>query len=143
MAATLGVVSTRTAFLLLREAFYGAYRFDEFVRRAGVSEPAAATRLNELVEHDLMERFPYQDPGQRTRSGYRLTAKGADILPALVALMDWGDRWALEPGPRPGLTHAGCGEPVHAVLRCGAGHDVDARALHVTAVDAPAPEGTA
>lgn len=131
MAATLGVVSTRTAFLLLREAFYGARRFDEFVQRAEVSEPVAAMRLRELVEQGLMERVPYQDPGQRTRSGYRLTHKGAELLPALVALMDWGDRWALGDGARVGLHHAGCGEPVHATLRCAAGHDVNVTGLEL------------
>ena len=126
MAATLGVVSTRTAFLLLREAFYGAHRFEEFVRRAEVSEPVAAVRLREFVEHGLMERLPYRDEGQRTRSGYRLTEKGRELFPAVVALMDWGNRWALDDGPRVELGHAECGEAVHAVLRCDADHDVDA-----------------
>ncbi|MBV9817317.1 MAG: helix-turn-helix transcriptional regulator [Solirubrobacterales bacterium] len=124
-------MSTRTAFLLLREAFYGAHRFEEFVQRTEVSEPVAAARLRELVEHGLMERVPYQDPGQRTRSGYRLTQKGAQLFPALVALMDWGDRWAVEDGPRVGLRHSGCGQSVHAVLRCDAKHDVEAEDLEL------------
>ena len=131
MAATLSVVTTRTAFLLLREAFYGARRFEEFVQRSEVSEPVAATRLRELVEHGLLERAPYQDPGQRTRSGYRLTPKGAALFPALVALMDWGNHWALADGPSISLHHAGCGEPVHAALRCDAQHHVTARDIEV------------
>jgi DNA-binding HxlR family transcriptional regulator len=137
MAATLGVVSTRSAFLLLREAFYGAHRFEEFVQRTEVSEPVAAARLRELVDHGLLERVPYRDPGQRTRSGYRLTPKGAELLPALVALMDWGDRWALEGGAGVGLRHAGCGAPVHALLRCAAGHDVAADSLELAPIHPP------
>jgi DNA-binding HxlR family transcriptional regulator len=126
MAATLAVVSTRTAFLLLRESFYGATRFDEFVERAQVSEPVAAARLRELVDHGLLAREPYQEPGQRTRHAYRLTDKGAELLPAMAALMEWGDRWALpeDGGPRVELRHAGCGERVGVELRCAAGHAV-------------------
>src|SRR5437870_3926583 len=87
IARTLGVISTRSAFLILREAFYGATRFDQFAERVGISEPVAAARLRELVDAGLMVRVPYQEPGQRTRSEYHLTEKGTDLLPALVALM--------------------------------------------------------
>src|ERR1700677_3249367 len=93
IAKALDVVSTRSAFLILREAFYGTTRFDDFAQRARISEPVAATRLRELVDTGLLEREDYRDPGQRTRQRYRLTDKGADLFPALVALMDWGDRW--------------------------------------------------
>lgn len=124
MARTLDVVSTRTAFLLMREAFYGATRFEQFVERAGVSEPVAASRLRELTEHGLLVREPYQEPGQRTRDAYRLTDKGADLLPVVVALMDWGDRWAMRGGARVELHHAECGAPIEVALRCAEGHDV-------------------
>jgi DNA-binding HxlR family transcriptional regulator len=126
MAATLEIVSTRSAFLILREAFYGATRFDEFVERTDISEPVAAARLKELCEHGLLEKQPYQEPGQRTRYGYALTGKGADLLPVLVALMDWGDRHGLEKGARVELRHAGCGERVSARLTCEHGHEVGA-----------------
>jgi DNA-binding HxlR family transcriptional regulator len=129
IAATLDVVGTRSAFLLLREAFYGASRFDEFVARAGVSEPVAAARLRELVEHGLLEREPYREPGQRTRHRYRLTAKGADLLPVLVALMGWGDRWLGPDGGPVALRHHGCGERVEVQLRCAADHRVGAGEL--------------
>jgi DNA-binding HxlR family transcriptional regulator len=117
----LRVVGTRSAMLLLREAFYGTTRFADFAERVGISEPVAAARLRELAEAGLVEREPYQEPGQRTRFGYRLTEKGADLLPALVALMNWGDKW-LGAG-RVELRHHECGEPVHAELRCAAGHE--------------------
>src|SRR3954471_7184934 len=93
LAKTLEVISTRSAFLILREAFYGTTRFDDFAERVGISEPVAAARLRELVEHGLLMREDYREPGQRTRRQYRLTEKGADLFPALAALMQWGDRW--------------------------------------------------
>jgi DNA-binding HxlR family transcriptional regulator len=134
IAGTLDVVGTRTAFLILREAFYGATRFDEFARRAGISEPVAAARLRELVAAGLLEREDYREPGQRTRQGYRLTAKGAELLPALVALMRWGDRW-LEDDSRVELRHRDCGAPVAVTLRCDAGHDVAAEQLDLALRD--------
>ncbi|MGP0049936.1 MAG: winged helix-turn-helix transcriptional regulator [Solirubrobacteraceae bacterium] len=124
IAATLEIVSTRSAFLILREAFYGATRFEQFVERAQISEPVAAARLRELTDAGLLAREPYRDPGQRTRSEYRLTDKGADLAPTLIALMDWGDRWGIDGGARVELRHAGCGAPVHVELRCTEGHEV-------------------
>jgi DNA-binding HxlR family transcriptional regulator len=124
IARALDVVSTRTAFLLLREAFYGTTRFDDFAERIQASEPVTAARLKELVDAGLLAKEPYREPGQRTRQRYRLTEKGHDLLPALVALMQWGDRWEAEDGGPVKLVHAGCGEPVRAELRCAAGHEV-------------------
>src|SRR5947209_8509325 len=98
VAKALDVVGTRSTFLLLREAFYGTTRFDDFVERVGISESVAAERLRELVAEGLLEREAYREPGQRTRHRYLLTEKGADLLPALVGLMQWGDRWLAEGG---------------------------------------------
>src|SRR3954452_13893981 len=117
IAKALDVVSTRTAFLILREAYYGATRFDEFVERARASEPITAARLKELVNAGLMTKEPYQAPGQRTRHAYRLTVKGEELLPALVALMQWGDRWENDNGGPVCLQHSGCGARVYAELR--------------------------
>ena len=124
IARTFEVLSTKTAYLLLREAFYGATRFEEFVERAEVSEPVAAARLKELVEQGMLERVPYREPGQRTRDGYRLTAKGRDFQPVLVTMMQWGDRWLFENGANAHLTHSDCGAPIHAHFTCEAGHEV-------------------
>ncbi len=119
---TLEVVGTRSAMLLLREAFYGTTRFDDFAERVGISQPVAAARLRELVDEGLLEREPYQEPGQRARMQYRLTDKGADLFPALVALMQWGQRWLGPSGVE--LRHRDCGQPVRAELRCADGHPV-------------------
>lgn len=133
IAKALDVVSTRSAFLILREAFYGTTRFDEFAQRVGISEPVTAARLRELVEHGLLEREEYRDPGQRTRQRYRLTEKGIDLLPALVALMQWGDRWLDASGGPVELRHRECGEKVGAELRCAAGHTVGPSELDLAA----------
>jgi DNA-binding HxlR family transcriptional regulator len=124
IARALEVLSARSAFLILREAFYGASRFEQFAKLAGVSEPVAAQRLRELVEKGLLEREDYREPGQRTRQRYRLTQMGADLLPALIALMQWGDRWLAEDGGPVEVRHRGCGERVGVELRCQAGHEV-------------------
>lgn len=124
IARTFETVGTKSALVILREAFYGATRFEEFVERTGISEPVVAARLRELSAEGLLDKVPYQEPGQRTRNGYRLTEKGGDLLPVLVAMMRWGDRWLFPDGARVELTHSDCGSPVHAELRCEAGHAV-------------------
>jgi len=123
IAKALDVVRTRSAFLILREAFYGTTRFADFAERADISEPVAAARLRELVEHGLLELGDYRAPGQRTRREYRLTRKGEELFPVLAALMQWGDRWEND-GGRVELRHRDCGEPVEVALRCAAGHEL-------------------
>jgi DNA-binding HxlR family transcriptional regulator len=122
IAKAMDVVGSRSAFLLLREAFYGTTRFDDFAKRVGISEPVAAARLKELVEVGLLERRPYQEPGQRTRMEYRLTEMGTDFFPALAALMEWGDRWLGPAGVE--MRHHACGGKVRAELRCDQGHRI-------------------
>jgi DNA-binding HxlR family transcriptional regulator len=133
IARALEVISTRSSFLILREAFYGATRFDDFVKRARISEPVAAERLRELVAQGLLEREDYREPGQRTRRRYRLTDKGADLFPALVALMQWGDRYLDDRGGPVELRHRDCGEPVAVRLTCAAGHEVTPDELDLAA----------
>ncbi len=133
IAKSLEVISTRSAFLILREAFYGTTRFDDFAQRVGISEPVTAARLRELVENRLLVREDYREPGQRTRQRYRLTDKGADLFPALAALMQWGDRWLDDRGGPVELCHRDCGEPVAVELRCAAGHRVGPDELDLVA----------
>jgi DNA-binding HxlR family transcriptional regulator len=123
IARALEVVGTRSALLLLREAFYGTTRFDDFAARVGLSDAVTAARLRELTDQGLLERVPYREPGQRTRHGYRLTEQGADLLPVLIDLMAWGDRWRND-GGRVELRHRDCGGHVHTHLECSEGHTV-------------------
>ncbi|MET7750338.1 helix-turn-helix domain-containing protein [Micromonospora sp. NPDC005367] len=132
IARALDVVGNRSTLLLLREASLGTRRFDDFAARVGISEPVAAARLKQLVADGLLERRPYQEPGKRTRDEYVLTEKGAQLIPVLAALRQWGDTWAADPaGPSVWLAHHDCGAEVHAVLRCAAGHDVEPDGLDV------------
>jgi DNA-binding HxlR family transcriptional regulator len=121
----LEVIGTRSAMLIMREAFYGARRFEEFSHRVGITETVAAARLRELTDAGLFVRTPYREPGQRTRHEYRLTDMGRDVLPAVLALMQWGDRYlsTVEGGPLR-LTHRDCGAEIQAEVRCAAGHEV-------------------
>jgi DNA-binding HxlR family transcriptional regulator len=118
------VVGTRSAMLLMREAFYGTRRFDDFAGRVGITEAVAAKRLRELVDAGLLERTPYQEPGQRTRHEYRLTEMGRDLAPAALALMQWGDRYLADDGAPLTLRHADCGAVVEVQVRCTEGHEV-------------------
>jgi DNA-binding HxlR family transcriptional regulator len=127
IAGAIDVVGARSAFLLLREAFYGTTRFDDFAERVGISQPVAAARLRELVADGLLVREPYRVQGQRTRMEYRLTDKGTEFFPVLAGLMQWGERW-VRPS-RVELRHRDCGEAVHAELRCEKGHQVPVAAI--------------
>ena len=142
IAKALDVVSTRSAFLILREAFYGTTRFDDFAQRVGISDPVTAARLRELVDEGLLAREDYREPGQRTRQQYRLTEMGADLFPVLVALMQWGDRWLDDRGGPVELLHRGCGEPVGVSVRCAAGHEVDTSEIDVARRRRPADRAT-
>ena len=121
---TLQVVGHRTSLLLLREVFYGARRFDALVRRTGMTEAVAATRLRGLVEAGLLGREPYREEGQRTRHEYVLTDAGHAFLPVLVALVEWGQAHLPDVRGELALTHADCAEPVRLEARCAAGHVV-------------------
>jgi DNA-binding HxlR family transcriptional regulator len=123
IARTLEVVGEKWTLLVLREAFYGTRRFDDFQRAIGCARNLLSARLSTLVEHGILRREPYHEPGSRPRAEYRLTEKGVDLFPVLVALLQWGDRWAADPeGPPVEVRHADCGEPVEVELRCAAGH---------------------
>jgi DNA-binding HxlR family transcriptional regulator len=133
IAKSVELLSTRSAFLLMREAFYGATLFEEFVRRAELTEPTASARLHELVEHGLLRLEPYQQPGQRTRHRYLLTEKGADFFPVIVSLMQWGNHWLSDTGGPANLLHRGCGAVVSTELRCEHGHSVELADLDLAA----------
>ncbi len=126
IARAMDIVGSRSAMLIMREALLGTRRFDDFVHRVGLGEPAMAARLKELLAAGLLERIPYREPGQRTRHEYQLTRKGRELLPVITALRNWGDTWAADDAGPPVLaTHRECGHRVRAALRCELGHDVD------------------
>ena len=124
VAGTLSVVGEKWSLLVLREAFMGVRRFADFQRILGAPRAVLTDRLATLVDEGILRRVPYQAEGERQRHEYRLTQKGIDLYPTLVALMQWGDRY-LADGDRPvELEHKDCGATVHLALVCDAGHEL-------------------
>lgn len=129
IARPVSVLGDRWTLIVLRQAFRGIRRFDEFQSSLGISRPLLADRLAQLVDEGILERRPYLS-GQRTRHEYRLTKKGLDLYPVLMALRDWGDRYMAPDGPFVLYRHRGCGgtaEVRHVCSTCGedlSAHDV-------------------
>jgi DNA-binding HxlR family transcriptional regulator len=124
-------VGTRSAILLLREAYYGATRFDDFVSRTGLTEATTAARLKSLVDVGVLTKMPYQEPGQRRRFEYHLTPSGSDLMPVVFGLAQWSSRHHAPPHAV-SLSHDGCGEPVEIVAECANGHHLEIDLLTVT-----------
>src|ERR1700755_1444299 len=89
---TMAAVGTKSAMLIMREAYYGTTRFDDFAQRIGITKAAASARLSELVDLGLLMRQPYREPGHRTRDEYVLTEAGIDFMPVVWAMFVWGQR---------------------------------------------------
>ena len=120
---TMSALGTKSAMLIMREAYYGTTRFDDFANRVGITKAAAAARLSELVDLGLMTRQPYREPGQRTRDEYVLTESGIDFMPVVWAMFQWGQRH-LPSRHRLRLTHLDCGADAVVEIRCAKGHQV-------------------
>ncbi|HEX8121457.1 MAG TPA: helix-turn-helix domain-containing protein [Solirubrobacteraceae bacterium] len=132
VARSLEIVGERWTFLILRDAFLGVRRFDDFQRSLGIARNVLNVRLQRLVDAGVIERRRYQERPERFE--YRLTDRGRDLWPALVALMQWGDRhFAGETGPPVAVEHRDCGGRVderRACERCGAAVELrDVRAV--------------
>ncbi len=133
IARTLQVVGERWTLLILRELWYGSSRFSEIEHVLGCPRNLLATRLRMLLEQGIVATVDYQEPGARTRRRYVVTPKGADLVPAVLAMMSWGDRYYADPeGPPVKVTHRDCGTQIEVELRCSAGHHVEAADLHLT-----------
>jgi DNA-binding HxlR family transcriptional regulator len=118
IARALTVVGERWTLSIVREAFAGAHRFDDFRKRLGIARNILSARLRSLVEHGVLERRAYQQSPPRFE--YRLTPMGNDLYPVLVSLLGWGDRWlAGDEGAPLTLTHRPCGHAAHPELTCG------------------------
>jgi DNA-binding HxlR family transcriptional regulator len=117
IAKTLDVVGEWWTLLILRDAFLGVRRFEDFQSRLGTTRHRLADRLRKLVEHGVLERVPYAE--RPPRFEYRLTEKGRDLYPVVVSLTRWGDRWmAGGDGPPVELVHRGCGRRIMPTLTC-------------------------
>ena len=119
---TMSLVGTKSAMLIMREAFYGTTRFDDFARRVGITKAATSARLSELVDAGLLAKQPYREPGQRSRYEYVLTESGVDFMPVVWAMFEWGRGHLGETRLR--LTHLDCGAEAGVEVRCAKGHQV-------------------
>jgi DNA-binding HxlR family transcriptional regulator len=106
----LGVLGDRWTLVIVKQAFAGTRRFDDFLAALRISRSRLADRLERLVEQGILRKEPYVDT--RTRHEYRLTQKGLDLYPILQAIRSWGDRYMAPEGAPLRYRHAGCaGEP--------------------------------
>src|SRR5258705_1696560 len=126
----LEILGEKWSIVVLREVFMGIRRFEDLGVRTSIPRQVLTNRLATLVDHGLLRRQPYQEPGHRSRDEYRLTQKGLDLYPVLAALLEWGDRYLGDPDGSPiTLVHRDCGESVHLEVRCAAGTTLEPRAV--------------
>lgn len=117
IARTLAVIGDRWTLLLLRECFMGARRFEHFQSRLRISRTILRDRLNHLVHHGILRRWPYED--RPPRHEYRLTEAGQALHPIMITIAQWGDtHMADESGPPVIRTHKPCGHTLQARMTC-------------------------
>lgn len=117
VARSLSVVGERWTMLIIRDAFLGTRRFDQFQRNLGVTRHRLSERLSKLVDHGVLVKVPYND--RPLRYEYRLTRKGLGLYPVLMSLGRWGDEW-MDKGEGAPLEyeHQTCGHKTTPVLAC-------------------------
>jgi DNA-binding HxlR family transcriptional regulator len=110
-ARALEIIGERWSLLIIRNAmFAGSTRFTEFQRLLGVAPNILSSRLDSFVEAGLMETTSDNE--------YVLTSRGLDLQPVIIALTEWGDRWAAPQGPPMIYEHEDCGGRIHQHLTC-------------------------
>ena len=110
IAAALEAVGERWSFLILRGAFNGLHHFEEFQTTLGIARNILSNRLSRLVENGILERAP--DASDRRKVAYRLTDKGRDLLPVLLSLRQWGERWICDQPSNPVLVDRYSRQPI-------------------------------
>lgn len=113
LPAALEAMGERWSFLILRATFNGLSHFEEFQSELGIARNILANRLTRLVEHGILERCPCAD--DRRKVEYRLTEKGAALLPTMVALRQWGERWETGVPANPTLVDARDRRPIATI----------------------------
>jgi DNA-binding HxlR family transcriptional regulator len=134
VARGVAVLGERWTLVILREAFKGARRFDDYLHGTGIARNILTDRLRTLVDHGILERRPYAEHAARTLNEYRLTTKGHELYPILVTLMEWGAR---HEGVTPfELTHRSCGHRTHPHYVCSeCGEPIHAREISARTAD--------
>ena len=101
LPAALEVMGERWSFLILRAAFNGLVHFEDFLGQLGIARNILSNRLARLVEHGVLERVPCEH--DRRKVEYRMTEKGSDLLPAMLALRQWGEKYTMNVPSNPVL----------------------------------------
>jgi DNA-binding HxlR family transcriptional regulator len=116
VARTVDILGDWWTPMVIRSAFLGARRFEQFTDALGIPRNVLTERLNRLVDEGIMAKVEYQD--RPPRSEYRLTEKGLALYPVIVSLLEWGNEWLdwEDGGPPVHLVHRDTGEPVEPVL---------------------------
>lgn len=130
VARTLGILADRWTFLVIREFFFRATRYDDLLSRLGIATNILTDRLARLVEQGILQRVKYAD--QPVRYEYRLTDTGLELYLPLIQMLRWGDRWL---GKKPPLilTHVDCGMDFRPLIVCGhCRGQLEARAMSYT-----------
>ncbi len=127
VARSLELVGEWWSMLIMREAYYGTRRFDDFQRNLGIATNILTARLRLLVRSGLLQKCA--DPVDRRRFDYRLTEKGRDLFPATIALLQWGDRWLQTPDTIPlRVVSKADGAPIApVVIRSASGKELTVR----------------
>jgi DNA-binding HxlR family transcriptional regulator len=115
-ARTLDIIGDRWSLLILRDAFLGVRRFEEFRRRSGAPPRTLSARLTALERHGILHRFPAREGSRRLE--YHLTAKGLGLHPVALCMWNWESRWGGEFGLPPLLVHRRCGKSLKPQLAC-------------------------
>lgn len=116
VAQCLEVVGEWWSLLIIRDAFLGVRRFDDFQGRLGIARNVLQRRLGHLIAAGVFERVAYQE--RPVRFEYRLTDRGRDLWPIITAMRRWGDTWAAPEGPPLQTRHTGCGHVIDAATTC-------------------------
>lgn len=125
IARTLGTLGEKWTFLILRDAFRGARRFEEFLSQTEIPRQVLSNRLASLTAQGILSKRMYREPGARARAEYVLTEKGLDTFSIVMAMRQWGDRWEADAaGPPMTGTHRGCGAALSVHMRCADGHEI-------------------
>jgi DNA-binding HxlR family transcriptional regulator len=127
IARSSAVLGERWVWVILRQAFNGARRFEDFHRGIGLARNILSERLTNLVEHGILERRAYDGHPARHLHEYRLTDKGRALFPVYAALMQWGNEWTDLPAAPVDMLHKPCGQRVTTRVVCSnCGEDIDA-----------------
>ena len=140
VAKTLDIIGEWWTLLILRDVFYGVRRFEGLRAHLSISRKVLASRLGRLTDEKILKKVLYQN--QPPRYEYRLTKKGLELLPVLLTIMNWGDKWMSDSDMAPVIfVHKDCGEETTPKLVCSqCGGDLNAHNVYPTAGPGAPPD---